>query len=120
LPAYSAGKQSPCLPVGRANAQNNVLTDVILKAKPEGSLGFQYCATIITVRGILPCLPTGRADVQNDIFTDVILRAKPLPTGRQAKDPSAFSNNQQSLLWMGFFISFRMTAKLTWNSSLPA
>ena len=28
------------------------------------------------------------------------------------KDPSAFSNNQQSLYCMGFFTSFRMTAKL--------
>jgi len=36
---------------------------------------------------------------------------QPLPTGRQAKDPMAFSNNQQSLLWMGFFASLRMTTE---------
>jgi len=47
---------------------------VILRAKPEGSHGFQQYTTIITVRGILPCLPAGRADAQNDNFSDVILR----------------------------------------------
>jgi hypothetical protein len=35
--------------------------------------------------------------------TPVILKAKPLPTGRQVKDPSAFSIVRLSLLWMGFF-----------------
>jgi hypothetical protein len=65
---------------------------------------------------------------QNDNFSGVILRTKSLPTGRQAKDPmafislchpesisskdpTAFSNNQQSLAWMGFFASLRMTAE---------
>ncbi len=32
---------------------------------------------------------------QDDALTDVILNA--------VKDPTAFSNNQQLLLWMGFF-----------------
>jgi len=39
------------------------------------------------------------------LFSSVIPRAKSLPTGRQAKDPSAFSNNQQPLLCMGFLPS---------------
>jgi len=57
-------------------------------------------------------LPTGRQAsiparrrrgfTQNDVFTDVILNA--------VKDPTAFSIIRLSLLWMGFFTSFRMTA----------
>jgi len=37
----------------RGFTQNDALTDVILRAKPEGSHGFQKQSAITTVRGIL-------------------------------------------------------------------
>jgi hypothetical protein len=54
---------------------------------------------------------------------NVVFQCHPEPAGRQVKDPSAFSNNQQSLLWMGFFVSLRMTVGThcsTRDSFLPA
>jgi len=53
----------------------------------------------------LLCHPKGEVRIQLLSLLFVILRLQP-------NDPLAFSNNQHSLHYMGFFTSFRMTPPL--------